>query len=398
MTAIIVKHNRPIGQQSSAMPDPSEFDHEPTDAELPALSTAPRRFPCQQCGAELQYAPGTRVLKCEYCSFENQIPQTEAEITELDFDSAIADLRASTPTQDNPVIKCDACGAQSTFPPNVTASACPFCGSKIVATGQSRNLIKPRSLLPFKITREKSLELFGSWLSSLWFAPSDLRQYALNDEKLRGVYLPHWTYDCRTSSFYRGQRGDDYWVTVPRTVMVNGRSQVRMTRERRTRWRSVSGTVGNRFDDVLVPASKSLPQDDLIKLEPWDLKALAPYDDAYLSGFIAESYQVDLAQGFTIAQSLMDPVIRQTVCRDIGGDHQRIDSLKTQYAGITFKHILLPVWLSAYRYRGRLFRFMVNARTGEIFGQRPYSAWKIALVVLAGLVVVALIALFTQRR
>ena len=106
----------------------------------------------------------------------------------------------------------------------------------------------------------------------------------------------------------------------------------------------------------------------------------------------------DLAQGFTIAQTLMDPIIRQTVCRDIGGDHQRIDSLKTQYAGITFKHILLPVWLSAYRYRGRLFRFMVNARTGEIFGQRPYSAWKIAFVVLAGLIVVALIVLFTQRR
>lgn len=380
------------------MAEPAEFDHEPSDAELPAISTAPRRFPCQQCGAELQFQPGTTSLKCQHCSFENLIPQSEEEIEEIDFHVTAQALRDQAPTQESDVVKCDACGAESSFGPNITASACPFCGTQIVATASSKRLLRPRSLLPFKVTRDKSLELFGSWIKSLWFAPSDLRQYALNDERLRGVYLPHWTYDSRATTFYRGQRGDDYWVTVPRTVMVNGRAQVRMTRERRTRWRSVSGTVGNRFDDVVVPASRSLPQDDLLKLEPWDLKALVAYDDGYISGFVAESYQVDLEEGWTTARQLMDPIIRETVCRDIGGDHQRIDSLKTQYAGITFKHILLPVWLSAYRYRGKLFRFMVNARTGEVLGQRPYSAWKITLAVLSGLVVAGLTFYFMSRR
>jgi hypothetical protein len=155
--------------------------------------------------------------------------------------------------------------------------------------------------------------------------------------------------------------------------------------------------VGNTFDDVLVLASRSLPPKHAHALEPWDLRSLVPYRDEYLSGFAAESYQVDLAQGFEAAKAIMAEHIANTIRADIGGDHQRIHSVQTRYRDVTFKHILLPVWISAYRYHQRVFRFLVNARTGEVQGERPWSAVKITLLVLSILAVVVTVMLLSQR-
>jgi hypothetical protein len=166
---------------------------------------------------------------------------------------------------------------------------------------------------------------------------------------------------------------------------------------RKTRWHSVSGQVSNTFDDVLVLATRSLPPKQAHALEPWDLGALVPYRDEYLSGFAAESYQVDLVQGFEAAKGIMAGTIEWTIRRDIGGDHQRIHDVDTHYRDVTFKHILLPVWISAYRYHQRVFRFLVNARTGEVQGERPWSALKITLLVLLIAVVVAIVILMTRR-
>jgi hypothetical protein len=156
----------------------------------------------------------------------------------------------------------------------------------------------------------------------------------------------------------------------------------------------VSGEVFNRFDDVLVMASRSLPDKYARALEPWDLQNLQPYRDAYLSGFRAESYQINLPEGFELAKEIMADAIHATICRDIGGDHQRVTSVNTFYDRITFKHLLLPVWLSAYRYRGKTYRFLVNARTGEVQGERPYSWIKITLAILAAVPFVAALAYF----
>jgi len=209
--------------------------------------------------------------------------------------------------------------------------------------------------------------------------------------EINGVYMPCWTYDSDTTTRYTGQRGDDYWVTESYTVHVNGRSERRTRQVRKTRWSYASGTVSEHFDDVLVLASRSLPKGYAEALEPWDLRNLVPYQDEYLSGFQAESYQLDLPQGFEAAKVIMADQIAMLVRRDIGGDHQQIDSMDTRYAGVTFKHTLLPVWISAYRFHKRTFRFLVNARTGEVQGERPYSWIKITLLVLAILTIIVFI-------
>ncbi len=348
-----------------------------------------RQFPCRQCGAVLRFEPGQNALKCPYCQAENDIPASAEVVREEDFRAALALLRDTQQTVEILTVHCTACGAESNLPQNVTADLCPFCGAAIVAHATSRRILKPKALLPFGVKREEAMHSFRVWIASRWFAPSDLKRYA-EAGSLKGAYIPYWTYDCDTDSHYSGQRGDDYWDTEHYTTTVNGRTEHRTRRVRKTRWTYVSGQVYNTFDDVLVVASTTLPTKYVEMLEPWDLNNLVPYSDEYLAGFVAESYQVDLVDGFEGAKEIMSPVIRQTICRDIGGDHQRIHSVQTGYHDITFKHILLPLWISAYRYRQRTFRFLVNARTGEVCGERPYSAWKITLLILAILLAVGI--------
>ncbi len=357
-----------------------------------------RRFPCQQCGAKLEFAPGTNRLRCSHCGAENAIARPAGPVEELDFNAQLSELAQQHETVDAPIVKCSACAAEITRPPNATAMRCPFCGSDIVTQGMSKQTIKPRSLLPFKVTRQQAVELFRTWIGSLWFAPGGLKQYARGDTQIDGLYMPAWTYDCDTTSQYTGSRGDYYYVTQTYTTVENGQTVTRTRQVQHTRWTSANGTVQRAFDDLLVLASKSLPTKYAEQLEPWDLNDLVPYVDDYLSGFLAERYQVDLAEGFNEAREMMEPPIRADVCSDIGGDEQRVDSISTQYYRVTFKHLLLPVWISAYRYRGRVFRFMVNARTGEVQGERPWSAAKITLLVLACLAAVAGIIFFISQN
>jgi DNA-directed RNA polymerase subunit RPC12/RpoP len=353
-----------------------------------------RRFPCGQCGAKLEFAPGRSALTCPYCGFVNPIARPVEPVEEQDFHAALAALERAAPTERHTTLKCDACGALTDKPADITSTACPFCGSNIVASEATESRIRPGAVLPFQVRREQADGLFREWLGRLWFAPSKLRRFAAQERRLSGMYVPCWTYDCRTTSHYTGQRGDNYTVTV--TVYVNGKPVTRT--EVRTRWTPVSGVVENAFDDVLVIASHSLPRKYAEKLEPWDLERLVPYADEYLSGFRAESYQVGLAEGFEVARGIMQGTIEQTIRADIGGDHQQISSVRTTYRDITFKHILLPVWLSAYRYRDKVYRFLVNARTGEVQGERPYSAWKIAGFVLTLLAIAGTVALIVSQR
>ena len=111
------------------------------------------------------------------------------------------------------------------------------------------------------------------------------------------------------------------------------------------------------------------------------------YDDRFLSGFRCEAYSVDVKSGLDQAKAVMRSEIDRQVRRDIGGDEQRILSLNSRYEGVTFKHILLPVWISSYRYNQKVYRFLVNGQTGEVQGERPYSIFKIVAAVLAALLV-----------
>lgn len=354
-------------------------------------------FPCPSCGADLLYEPQDGFLTCPYCGHKEAIPQSAAEVQERSFEQYLR-VRPEQMGQlaaNALEVQCQSCGAKSLFVPPEVAGRCEFCGVQIVAQAKSADpIVAPEGVLPFSISQQKAGANLREWLSSRWFAPNGLKRFA-QPEAIHGIYIPFWTYDTNTTTYYTGQRGDYYYVTETYYDRDAQGRQVQRTRQvRHTRWSPASGTVTRWFDDVLIPATLSLSSNRLQALEPWDLPQLQPYNPAFLSGFKAQRYQVNLEQGFERVRQVIAGVIEQDVHEDIGGDVQQIDELSTHYSGITFKHLLLPVYAGAYRFNGKVFQIQVNGRTGEIQGDRPYSVWKILLLIVFLLLLVLTLAVF----
>ena len=378
--------------------DLSESTEEITVGEAHTSELTQARFPCAQCGAMLHYAVGTENLECNYCGFANKIQDSTEAILELDLHRALRELQNSRKiAPQTRILNCPNCAAEFSLDVHIHAGECPFCATTVVTSTGDAKLIKPKALLPFKITEDQARESYRKWLSTLWFAPNELKKYARSDTSLNGVYIPYWTYDSDTVTGYVGQRGDVYYVRQTFTTVVNGK-RVRQTRQvPKIRWTTVSGRTSRHFDDVLIGATNTLPRKITDWLEPWDLVNLVPYTEEYLSGFSSEVYQVELDEGFNHAQVTMDRIIRSDVARAIGGDQQRIQRLETQHSETTFKHVLLPLWSAAFEFRDRTFRFVVNGRTGKTRGERPYSSVKIAMAVLAAMVVLAGFVYFADK-
>ena len=361
------------------------------DANTP-LPAGFSQFPCNNCGGSLLFKPGTSHLKCPNCGTENSIETDDTDeryLTEHDFLKELE--KQSKKQQEAPdateaeAVRCTNCGASTTVTRDRTADRCPYCDSPLVIQNAFSHKFNVQAVLPFAVDTQTAQTSYRDWLKSRWFAPNDFTRRATREEALKGIYMPFWTYDADTHTRYRGKRGDAYYVTNTVTVQRNGRMVQEDRQERRIHWTNVSGQVFVPFDDVLVPASSSLPSDLQDRLAPWPLQNLKPFRQEFLSGFVTETYQIPIGEGFDDAKGRMEPVINRTIRADIGGDEQRILDADTRYSKITFKHILLPLWTSAYRYNNVTYRFMINAQTGEVTGNRPWSVWKIAAAVLAGM-------------
>ncbi|WP_050526796.1 primosomal protein N' (replication factor Y) - superfamily II helicase [Pseudorhodobacter aquimaris] len=360
-----------------------------------------RRWPCDSCGAELRFAPGQTQMRCDHCGNVQEIPAAAVHdrrtaLVEHPLAQGLRNDLPQTAMEEPQTTRCTNCGALVEFEGAKHATACPFCATPLViGTGTNRQ-IKPQALIPFQLDERTARDAMGKWLGSLWFAPGGLVEYARKGRTLSGLYMPYWTFDAATQSRYAGQRGTYYYETRNVTVVVDGKRQQRREQVRKTRWRSVSGRVARAFDDVLVMAAQSLPRSYTKGLEPWDLGALVPYRADYLAGFMAEGYTVSLSDGSAHAKEIMAQVIKRDVARDIGGDEQRISAVETNYGAETFKHILLPIWMAAYKYNGKTYRFVVNGQTGKVQGERPYSIWKITFAVLIAALLLGVFAYLGQ--
>jgi len=365
-------------------------------SEREQLSTT---FGCTGCGSDLKFEPGTTQLQCEYCGAENEIDISEEPIRELGFVEHVKQLSKNTATMSLYSLKCESCGATTSVQKELKSAHCTYCSNALIIEDKHvEAFLKPQSMLPFVLDTQQALTAFEVWRKKLWFAPNDLKKLVSTEDRFKGVYLPYWTYDTDTDISYTGSRGEHYYVTEHYTTTENGKSVRKSRQVRKTRWYSASGRIQHFFNDILVAASNSLPRKYLSKLEPWDLHNLIPFDERFLSGYITEKYQVDLEGGFDQARMDIRPKINSLIEDDIGGDEQRIHSKDIKYSDITFKHLLLPTYISSFTYKEKLYRFVVNARTGEVQGERPWSWIKITLAVILGIVVIGGAALLFAQN
>jgi hypothetical protein len=209
-------------------------------------------------------------------------------------------------------------------------------------------------------------------------------------DTLKSLYIPYWTFDAKAHCPWEAEAGHYYQVPVPGRD-AQGRPIVRM--ERRIRWEPASGVVDHAFDDEPVPGTQGVPADLLKAIEPFPTRDAEPYDTAFLSGHVVEHYQVVLIEASQRAVDQMHAALEAACARQVPGDTYRNLRIHPTFEGRTFKHVLVPVWMVAYTYRGRLFQVVVNGVTGKIAGRHPYSVWKILGAVAVALVIAALLVL-----
>ncbi len=350
----------------------------------------------------MDFDPESGQMKCKFCGHAEAVPAEPGAIApphSLDeFLAKIDDTHLRPFTDEALQVSCDGCGSMVVFQPPEVAGACPFCGATLVTQPKAADpLIAPDGILPAKVPKDAAQTEVRAWIQTRWFAPSGLKRLA-QQEGISGVYLPFWDYSAATNSRYRGSRGVYYWVAETYEESDGQGGTVQRTRQvQQTSWTRAEGVVSHDFDNVLIAATKSVTESRLDALQPWDLDLLCAYEPEYLAGFKSQRYQVELPGGFEKAKRLMQDAIDEDVRKDIGGNEQRVDSIDTQYANVTFRHLLLPVWIGAYRFQGKVYQVLVNARTGEVQGERPYSVWKIAILVGVVLFVLAVWAMFLRR-
>jgi predicted RNA-binding Zn-ribbon protein involved in translation (DUF1610 family) len=343
-------------------------------------------FACKSCGSQMAFAPGTTEMKCPSCGAVQQIDEAGRTIVEHSYDAwakvpekPVASIGAET-------LKCQGCGASTDT--DMLSDSCQFCGGVLVALQMPEGLIVPEAVVPFGLDKGPANQAFAKWAKSRWFAPNALKKVGTT-EAIKGTYVPHWTFDASTETDYAGQRGEHYYTTESYQVSDgNGRSHTETRQVQHTRWYPAAGHVARDFDDVVVPASSHVAPELLDKMGPWMLPQAVPYEPQFLAGYSALRYDVDPPTGLTSAQGQMENVVREDCKADIGGDEQTVSSMNIHYAAIMFKLILLPLWIASYLYAGKTYQVLVNANTGEVVGDRPYSKLKIALAVIAALVVI----------
>lgn len=343
-------------------------------------------FTCNNCGAPLKFSPIANSLFCEFCETEESIEKSTQEIKEYSFNEALEMLNIITHQNIIKEVTCSKCSASFTINSYSISSNCPYCRTPIITDFIKK--IESKSLLPFQISQNKAQKLFKKWIGSLWFAPSKLKNFINGEYKLKGYYLPHWTYDSDTSTQYRGERGDIYYINVEHTILVNGRKERRTVREARVKWNTISGEVKASFDDITVGASKTISHTILNNLEPWYTNVLVPFNQKYLAGFDSEEYTISLDNGFDFAKVKMKRVIIRKIKNQIGGDQQRINFINTKYNNITYKSVLFPIWTAEFKWNNRSYNYAINGQTGKVSGERPYSWFKIIFLVINIIVII----------
>jgi predicted RNA-binding Zn-ribbon protein involved in translation (DUF1610 family) len=359
--------------------------------------SAQEKHACPACGAQAEWNPAKQMLVCPFCGTESpyKIDRATGKIVELDLAKALSEMPADEREwmSARRSVRCQSCRAVMVFDADRVGQNCEFCGSPaLVAYEEIQAPIRPQSLLPFKIDQSRVRDDIRRWWRSKWLAPSKLVRSALVDT-VKSVYIPYWTFDAKVHCPWDAEAGHYYYVQVQGRDQ-QGRPVTRQ--ERRVRWEAASGVVDHVFDDEPIPATHGIPIDLLRQIEPFPTSELVPYDTAFLSGHVVEHYQVVLNEAAGSSEAQMNARLEQLCGAQVPGDTYRNLRIYPQYSDRTFKHVLVPVWLLSYNFGPKAFQVLVNGYTGLIAGRYPYSFWKILLLVLVAITVIAVIIFASQ--
>jgi hypothetical protein len=348
------------------------------DPQVDTEARAPQGVPCDACGSPVE--PGDKFCTACGCPQKTESPPAEAEVVE----------------EPKKHFRCEGCGAEVATDPDQRSYVCPFCDSTYVVefAPDQTDRQRPEFVIGFAVTPEQALEKFRQWLASnSWFRPGDLRQAQI-EEKQKGVYLPFWSFSMLAQSDWSARIGE-YWYRTETytTTDSKGKTVTRTRTVRETEWWPLSGRHHRYYSGYLVSGSKGLPQQDAERIKPFQLPALKRYEPYYLAGWLSEEYSVGRDNSLQICQNEFYRREQSNVSAFLPGDTSRNLHVSTNFSHVNSDLCLLPVYLLSYRYRDKLYRFMVNGQTGKVAGDKPLSWRRIAAFAGVLTAILALIVL-----
>lgn len=338
---------------------------------------------CTGCGANMVFDPDSQMLYCAHCGTKQSFDKGFIA-DEIDLLSGFTS-NESWSEKEVSVFLCDNCGAKSVFQNGETATECPFCGTSHVAKVTELAGIKPNGLLPFSFAIEKGIDFAKVWAKKRFFAPRKFKKN-LSAKNVKGVYTPCFTFDSHTFSNYEAQIGKRHYRTV-------GSGKNRRT-ESYIVWSYVSGTFESGFDDILITAGNKFDQTKLNKVSPFDTNNSSRYDEKFMLGFSAYHYDKDVKDCWGEAKSIMDAELKNRILSQYSYDVLSYCNVHTTHTDVTYKYVMLPVYVGNFTHNKKLYNFYVNGTTGKVCGKAPVSFLKVALTVLLSVGAICLLGWF----
>ncbi len=344
---------------------------------------------CTQCGGVMNFDPSNGNLTCPYCGHTQIVENLESSAVEIDLKEA-EDLGNHDWGLETKTVICKNCSAQSIYDALEIANVCPYCGSNHVMEEKGVKTLAPGGVVIFEVTAKEAGDKFSKWLSKKWFCPTPAKQSA-KPEKFKGVYLPNWTFDTNTNSFYIGEAG-----------VVKTRKKADGKTESYTQYHHVNGRYNYVFDDFIESGSNRINKDTLKQIEPFDTENNKSYKPEYIAGFSAERYSIGLEDAWESAGKRMKDKLKTDIELKIKSNERasyvRGLTVETKFNDVKFKYLLLPIWISSFVFNGKTYEFMVNGQTGKVSGTSPIDKVKVAIVVIIVIAVIVGIIYFVNYR
>ncbi|NWF63884.1 MAG: hypothetical protein HXY38_06205 [Chloroflexi bacterium] len=309
------------------------------------------RFMCPKCGGRMAFSPDGSGLVCDYCARQNPLGAGSGTENEKDFIVAMATMKGHGKPLQEQVFHCNGCGAEFILPPEQLSSNCAYCDSPhVVNYEKTKDILAPNSILPFAIDQKRAARLLIEWVEKNHIKPEK------KVDLPRGVYLPMWTFDIGGEIDYSGEI-----VEYERNTFTGERER-KVTR--------VEDKYPVMVNDLALPASRK-PSQVFMKLLPtFDLSALKEYDPRYLAGWLAELYDVPMADASLDARSTAFKHIKKQLPHLLGN----ITLIRASSASMlveSFKLALLPVWMTELPFGGRGHIVLINGQNGMVASDLP---------------------------
>lgn len=327
---------------------------------------------CPRCGGRLFYDTEKTQLSCEYCGYQQDSnPAPSAGDTEQVMDFVLPTTRGHLWAASQQRVTCGACGAVTLLPPGQTADHCPYCASnRFVRSPEMLELIDPQGICLMRLDAKAAAERARQWLGKGWFSPDDL---AKSKVKLLPAYYPFWTFSGT--------------LELPWSCEVNEGSS------KYPNWVARSGSEFQFFDEILISGMRSMSSDEVKSLGSFNLKELADFKPDFLAGWTALTYDYPMSDASLRAREQVMKKMNRSLYNVVepGREKRNLEGRGGKWSGMTFKYVLLPLWVGAYQHKGKLYRVLVNGQTGKVGGTKPTDPAKAAILSIGGVLILVII-------